>query len=100
MLHQILTSSAWRNDPFVCLPPVMCVALPGTELPTELPTKTFLMPGKDHEVKVNQEGTQMLPLRLREEIDKDPSQIDVTKIHLGTVEGCMHACGAWCPAKR
>ena len=37
------------------------------------------MPGKDHDVKVNLERTQLLPLRLREEIDKDPSQIDVTK---------------------
>ena len=97
----VLTKDSLNNQPFVHLPQVVCVALPGTALPTELPTKSFLVPGKDHEVKVDQEGTQMLPLQLWEEIDKDPCQINIRKkIHLGTVEGCMHACGIWCPAKR
>ena len=78
----VLTKDSLNNQPFVHLPQVVCVALPGTELPTELPTKSFLVPGKDHEVKAGQEGTQMLPLRLREEIDKDPCQIDTKKFTL------------------
>ena len=58
----VLTKHSLNDHPFVHLPQVSCVALPGTALPTELLTKSFLVPGKDHEVKVNQEGTQMLPL--------------------------------------
>ena len=54
--QQVSTSPSLMNEPFVCLPQVVCVALPGMELPTELPTKPFLVPGKDHEGAVSSNG--------------------------------------------
>ena len=80
MLHQIVTTSTWMNEPFMCLPPFMFVALPVVDLPSELPTDLFLVPGNNHAAEVKGKETSLVPLPLQEKLDKDSSLKEIEQL--------------------